>query len=119
MCVPEIPNKYIGDFIRGYFDGDGCVWSGIAHKNRKKQTPAILVCFTSASFGFLSDLFALLKIHGIVGGSLYKSRKGNYSRLSFGTLDSLKIYEIMYNAPHKLCLPRKKLIFEKFIKMRS
>jgi intein-encoded DNA endonuclease-like protein len=28
MRVPKIPKKYCGDFIRGYFDGDGNVWVG-------------------------------------------------------------------------------------------
>lgn len=118
MKLPDIPEKYIGDFVRGYFDGDGCVWQGITHKHRKKHTEAILVTFTSASIKFLSGLFLLLKKKGIVGGSLYKSKKGNYGRLSLSILDSLKIYEIMYNVSDKLFLPRKKLIFENFIKMR-
>jgi len=68
---------------------------------------------------FLSTLLSLLKDKGVVGGSLYKSKKGNYSRLSFSTLDSLKIYNIMYNASVELFLSRKRLIFENFIKMRS
>jgi hypothetical protein len=24
----NIPNKYYSSFIRGYFDGDGCIWNG-------------------------------------------------------------------------------------------
>ncbi len=118
MQLPQIPEKYVGDFIRGYFDGDGCVWTGEVHKKRKKRTPGILTVFTSASIDFLSNLFLLLKRYGVVGGSLFKSKKGNYGRLSFSTLDSLKMYEIMYNDPTELFLARKKLIFEKFIKMR-
>ncbi len=118
MCLPKIPRKYNGDFIRGYFDGDGCIWSGYAHKYRLKMTTALLLTFTSASNGFLSELFISLKRYGILGGSLFKSKKGNYTRLSFSTLDALKIYEIMYNNPTKLFLARKRLIFEKFIEMR-
>lgn len=119
MRVPKIPRKYTADFIRGYFDGDGCVWQGMTHVKRKTPTPGILVVFVSASFYFLKGLFALLKESGVIGGSLYKSKSGTYARLSFSTLDSLKIYEIMYNKPHKLFLSRKKLIFEKFMKLRS
>jgi len=119
MKLPNIPKKYRSDFVRGYFDGDGCVWQGMIHMERKKRTPAILVSFTSASFNFLSGLFLLLKEEGVVGGSLFKSGKGNYSQLSFSILDSMKIYEIMYNSDSKLFLLRKKLIFERFIEMRS
>jgi intein/homing endonuclease len=119
MKLPDIPNQYIGDFVRGYFDGDGCIWSGNSHKYRLKQTMSLLLVFTSASIAFLSELFFLLKKQGIRGGSLFKSKDGNYARLSFSTLDALKIYEIMYNNPTKLFLSRKKLIFEEFIKMRA
>ena len=119
MRIPEIPEKYVSDFIRGYFDGDGCVWYGLVHKNRTKLATVLRVCFTSASFEFLSGLLSLLKCRGIIGGSLFRSKKGNYSRLQFGMLNSLKIYEIMYNAPHRLFLGRKKLVFEKCMKMRS
>lgn len=41
--------------------------------------------------------------------------KGAYGRLMMSTHDSLKLYEIMYNKPHKLFLPRKKLVFDRFI----
>ena len=118
MEMPIIPEKYTGDFIRGYFDGDGNVWGGVSHPSRAKKTKVLLVCFTSASMEFLSNLLFLLKSREILGGSLFKSKNGNYARLSFSTLDALKIYKIMYNEPTELFLPRKKLIFEKFIQMR-
>lgn len=116
MRLPNIPQRYIGHFVRGYFDGDGCVWRGVSHPRRKTKTPAILVSFTSASMDFLADLFVLLGKQGLLGGSLFRSKKGNYSRLSFSTHDSLKIYKIMYNRPTKLFLDRKKLVFENFQK---
>lgn len=119
MRLPiNTPDIYISDFIRGYFDGDGCVWSGMTHKQRKIHTMALQVYFTSASHEFLCDLLFVLKKLGISGGSLFRAKTGNYSRLVLSTLDSLKIYKIMYNSRHKLFLPRKKLIFDKFIKMR-
>jgi intein/homing endonuclease len=119
MKLPEIPKKYIGDFVRGYFDGDGCVWSGLIHKHRDKKTRVLLVSFVSASYNFLNKLHKLLKTSGMCGGSLFRSNNGCYARLSFSTCDSLKMYKIMYNSHGKLFLQRKKLIFDKFIKMRS
>lgn len=32
-----IPEKFMRDFIRGYFDGDGCVWNGKRKKMRVKD----------------------------------------------------------------------------------
>ena len=118
MKLPPLPQLYIGDFIRGYFDGDGSVWRGLLHQNRKKQTIGIITSFTSASTEFLKGLHVLLRNVGITGGSLYKPKDGNYGRLSFSINDSLKIYEIMYNRAHPLFLKRKKDVFEKFMRMQ-
>ena len=113
LKFPKLPKKYVGDFIRGYFDGDGCVWLGYAHKTRVKQTLSLQVSFTSASHKFLECLLYLLNTHKVKGGSLFRSKKGGYSRLIFGMAASLKIYKIMYNGPCELFLHRKRLIFEK------
>ena len=118
MKLPIIPKKFTRHFIRGYFDGDGNVWSGIINRSRKNPTKVLQVAFTSSSKQFLEALLTLLKIEGINGGSLFKVNKKNCSRLMFSTLDALKLYEIMYNVRDELYLARKKLVFEKFIKMR-
>lgn len=116
MVLPRVPSKFLGDFVRGYFDGDGNVWSGFIHRNRKTPTRALLVFFTSGSHEYLLALRTLLRSEGMQGGSLYVAKSGNFSRLSFSTRDALKLHEIMYNAPHKLYLKRKKSIFEQFMK---
>lgn len=118
MKLPKIPKIFIKDFIRGYFDGDGNVWAGTINKNRIKPTKVLQVAFTSGSREFLENLLTLLKAEGVNGGSLFKVNKKNCSRLMFSTLDALKLYEIMYNVTDKLYLARKKLVFERFIKMR-
>jgi intein-encoded DNA endonuclease-like protein len=118
MDLPVIPKQYEGDFVRGFFDGDGNIWVGCTHKTRKKPTPVMFAAFTSASKMFLNRLAILLGSVGLEGGSLFKLKEGNYCRLQYSTLDSLKIYKIMYNTPSKLFLHRKKLIFERFIELR-
>jgi intein-encoded DNA endonuclease-like protein len=118
MVLPKIPEMYVNDFIRGYFDGDGNVWSGIIHKDRKNTTKAIAVAFTSVSINFLKSLHNELKRLGIMGGAISVSRDCNYGRLTLSIRDTLKIHKIMYNSPSKLYLHRKKLIFENFIKLR-
>lgn len=121
LQFPAIPEKYIGHFVRGYFDGDGNVWVGSTHLKRKKASKAMLVSFTSCSKLFLKKLHLLLEERGVQGGSLYSVSKKQCSRLSFSTRDSLKIYKIMYNggAFGRLGLKRKKDIFDAFIKMRT
>jgi hypothetical protein len=115
MILPDIPDEFFADFVRGYFDGDGNVWVGYVHKDRPISTYTIQTTFTSGSFAFLDSLRSSLHQRGLIGGSLFKSKVGNYGRLTFSKLDTLKIYRIMYNAPHRLYLERKKVVFREFV----
>jgi len=122
MKIPKVPRKFIGDFVRGYFDGDGNVWSGYVNKSRTKPTRTIQVAFTSGCLEFLIEFLAILKSMGLEGGSIFKIKNIECHRLLFSTLDSLKLYKIMYNMPHRTHLKRKRLVFERFgkkIKMRA
>ena len=115
MLLPDIPDEFFTDFVRGYFDGDGNVWIGHVHKYRPTSTYTIQTSFTSGSMAFLESLRCRLHTQGLVGGSLFKLKAGNYGRLTLSKQDTLKIYRIMYNAPHRLYLERKKVVFEEFV----
>ncbi len=119
MRMPEVPKKFFGAFLRGYFDGDGNVWRGYINKKRENPTDVLSVSFTSSSSDFLNSLRAMVQVHGIRGGGLYRVKKDTYSRLTFSTLDALKLHKIMYNVPCNLLLVRKRRIFEGFIKSRE
>ena len=107
MCVPNVPDEFFGDFLRGYFDGDGNVWLG----------SKLLTAFTSSSRIFLKKLHEKLHILGIQGGSFIDY--GTYYRLSYSTQNSLKIYNIMYNGEYcNMFLSRKKMVYDSFISMR-
>jgi hypothetical protein len=118
MVIPAVPHEYLPEFIRGYFDGDGHVWTGIFGK-RKRPFQMMLTVFTSCSHIFLKQLQYRLQSYGVIGGSLY--RKESYSRLQYAKRNSLKLYGIMYNtkAVNTLYLQRKKRVFERFLKMRT
>jgi len=121
LALPAVPDTYLSEFVRGYFDGDGNVWMGRMNKERASPNLVILTVFTSCSFAFLKQLQERLLRIGLNGGSLYKA-KGSYARLQFSVSDSLKIYELMYNSrvscSSKLFLKRKKEAFESYKKMR-
>ncbi len=119
LCLPNIPQKYFSDFVRGYFDGDGNVWSGIAHKNNNKNTRSIQTVFTSCSRDFLDRINNSLCSAGIENGVLRRGC-GDYYRLTYSINGSLKLYKFMYNGldTSGLFLKRKKGVFEKYIKMR-
>ena len=119
LSFPSIPRQYLRDFVRGYFEGDGNVWAGNTHKDRKTKTLAIQSVFTSASTRFLEKLKSDLEKSGVEKGVLRKG-KGSYFRLTYSVINSLKLYNFMYNDLNtsKLFLERKKNVFDRYIKMR-
>lgn len=122
LSIPHVPKDFFNYFIRGYFDGDGNVWVGYVHKERTKTTLAIQTVLTSCSIKFLSALHERLRTDVGISGALRKSPKGEFYRLVISVRGTLKLYDFMYNhgvLNQRLSLPRKKRVFERFIKMRS
>lgn len=117
--LPAIPSNYLTNFLRGYFDGDGSVWAGLQNKkDRNKPTFVILTRFTSGSRKFLEELKKKLETElNLKGGSLL-FRSGAHV-LGYSSINSLNLYKFMYQGDNKLCLARKKAIFEDFITKRA
>ena len=107
---PKIPRKYLGDFVRGYFDGDGCVhFRKHYKKDRDKLDWTFRTDFTSGSKKFLLGLANSLR-KTTKGGFLY-SKKGGYN-LTFSRQDSVALFKLMYNnVASRLFLERKHEIF--------
>ncbi|MCK5285771.1 MAG: hypothetical protein KAJ58_00920 [Candidatus Pacebacteria bacterium] len=117
MEMPKVPKKYFGDFVRGYFDGDGNVWVGFVHKERKTPTLVIHTVFTSCSRMFLNSLHNEIQEQGILGGGIIC--KKNAFCLKYSINDSLKLYKLMYNSlDNDLFLERKRIVFKEFAKLR-
>lgn len=122
LSIPNIPKKYFSDFIRGYFDGDGNIWMGKIHKERKTKHNVLKLTFTSCSYGFMEELKNRLFFFGLEGGCIYRPKNKHFCRLQFSTSNALKLYNFMYNDSIKgfsgLFLNRKKKIFEQFMRLR-
>lgn len=100
LRFPDVPKKYLSDFIRGYFDGDGCIMN--------LKGGRINSAFTCGSKEFLDKLLEILKAEaGVEGGSYDPS---SYS-LRFGKKDSIKIGKYMYKDNPELFLLRKQKKF--------
>ena len=97
---PEIPKEYLRDFIRGYFDGDGCI---MRLKNNRINS-----AFTCGSKEFLDKLLSILRDEAGVQGGSYDA---SCMSLKFGKRDTLLIGEYIYKDNPELFLLRKK---EKF-----
>ncbi len=92
----DILVDYTNHFIRGYFDGDGCVH--IIRGNGKygqRILKGLKVIFTSGSKIFLQELQKKLKGIGIENGRIYFSSRA-YS-LKYPTTESVKLFKFLYN----------------------
>lgn len=115
----NLPNKYLNHFIRGYFDGDGCVH---IKRGRNKKRNLILkglnVIFTSGSKSFLEGLSA--RINDFIKlnqNKIYDSHRAY--QLRYSTSDSIKLFKFLYkNTPKCLYLKRKIEIFIKYFQLR-
>lgn len=102
----NIPDQYLPDFIRGYFDGDGSIWN-VQGKRINSQ-------FCSGSVKFLNKLLEILhnKV-GIQGGSIHLANESCYE-LTLGKRDSIKLGNFMYNGS-SFYLKRKYEKFEPYL----
>jgi len=112
----NIPNKYICDFVRGYFDGDGSVCID-------NKTKGLVISFSSGSKTFTKKLAKVIcvclpkiKAHIYsktvkkgtkVCNGILKEDSTNY-RLVFFKNDSKSLYEFMFQNDSNMCLGRKK-----------
>ena len=118
LRMPSVPEKCIPDFIRGYFDGDGCVYfKQLQFADRKQPRWILQTVFTCGSKMFLFELHTVLKKYGIVGGSVRNKTRG--FDLSLSHKDSIALYKLMYHTipATTLYLPRKYKIFRKAIRI--
>ena len=116
--LPHIPKQYFKDFLRGYFDGDGCAHLG-KHwaKDRNKHRWVFNIRFSSGSQKYLYDLWKSLKKSGISGGYLYDKNGKGYD-LVFSWLKGIALCKMMYNeALPGMYLNRKFEIFQKALKI--
>lgn len=110
---PKVPNKLLGDFTRGYFDGDGCIYfKQHFAKDRNKNRWVFTTRFTCGSRRFLESLRFRLSF---VGGFILEKERGY--ELVFSHRDSVALYHLMYhNDCRGLYLNRKHLLFRKALK---
>jgi len=95
LTFPKIPNRFLHHFVRGYFDGDGCVNFGFSQK-RGKKSYFLITKFSSGSKKFIKTL--LQKIHKnskVKGGSIYQKPDGSWD-LSLSIRDSLNLFKFMH-----------------------
>jgi len=113
---PDVPSRALPHFVRGYFDGDGCVYlemgKGISKPRIVKR---LAVIFTSGSFDFVAGLQVALEKLGLKG-RIYENNRAY--RLRYTTGQTVKFFPILYSDSKGLYLQRKFDIFTAYFKLR-
>lgn len=107
---PKIPKKYLWHYIRGFFDGDGCV-----HLLRTRYPSKLNTYFYTGS-PYMAQFILQTISSFIVGykGKLIKKRNKNAFVIHFGQKHSEVIFRYMYNNA-TIFMNRKYTIFLKGI----
>lgn len=106
---PKVPKKFLPDFIRGYFDGDGSVFFvEYARTKDQKRTRELRTNFTSGSRKFLEKLMSILyREIGISMKTLGVFNNGSSLKLGYGMKDSDTLLNYMYYNQFPIGLKRK------------
>lgn len=109
----DIPDRYFFDFLRGHFDGDGCVYAYF--DPRWKSSYLIYLQFVSASRKHLVWLQRTIKRLAGHRGRINYAGKSTY-QLRFAKYASLDLFKKMYYKEGVVSLSRKRKKFEAFVK---
>jgi hypothetical protein len=111
--MPNIPEGLFWHFLRGYFDGDGCIYC----KLRKPDNAIVLECPIVCSNEFAKSLIKILNFYGIKTYSqkLGKNKLCTTIKIS-GVLKGSKFLSLLYNNS-TIYSPRKWDKFMSFCKL--
>lgn len=116
LILPRVPSQFFGDFVRGYFDGDGNVnWTVVKRKDRPGFARHLHVVFTSCSGEFLGMLHHRLREEFNLEGGSFHQAPGVF-RLLYAGHDSLRLFKVMYRYPTAPSLKRKFEYFNTAVK---
>lgn len=134
-CVPKkslilqfpnyniVPKIYMPHFIRGYFDGDGCVSyyenKYIDKRNNKQYIKKHKVCSFVGCSEFLLDMKSELEKSDIIFKVVKNTHSGKASEIRIeDNFNIIKFYDYLYNNS-SICMARKKEKYKDIIKQIS
>lgn len=110
---PDIPTEFERHFIRGYFDGDGCIRVKTDSRNGKESGD---LRFVGGSIDMLNSINERMNfLFGTKLNTLYGSKEKKYKFLGWGSMKDIEsIYNYFYTDSN-FFLKRKKETFDKVI----
>lgn len=113
--VPStLPEKYIFDYVRGYFDGNGT----IDMRYDRTIVPALRIRLSSGSEKHLGELQNLLVPHGFTKKKLEKAKSGESYSLRFNNKEVHILHKEFYKNSSSIHMARKKEKFDKCVNKR-
>jgi hypothetical protein len=97
IVFPNVPEKFLPDFIRGYFDEDGSVfYTTYMHTKIKKLRKELRSNFTSGSMKFLEQIRDILysKLN-LSKNKICPFNNGSSLKLGYATYDTIKLLNFM------------------------
>jgi hypothetical protein len=88
----QVPREFIIPFIRGYFDGDGCITYAFRNKKKKVITPRLTLLGTE---DFLKGCMNYLPITNLIKAN--KNGANECKEAKWNKEDSIKILNLLYN----------------------
>ncbi len=109
MIFPEVPTKFLPDFIRGYFDGDGSVFfTTYLHSKTHRMRTELRSNFTSGSMEFLERMKRiLLDCIGLRDKKICPFNNGSSWKFGYGTEETKKLLNFIYYPGFSIGLKRK------------
>ena len=103
----EVPQKHFFDYLRGVFDGDGCIYS--YWDKRWRSSYMFYISFVSASEKHVVWLRSEISNRIGSDGHVTMDGKGLTHQLKYAKRDSVELIKRMYYSKKVRCLTRKKL----------
>lgn len=102
----KIPRRYFFDFLRGYFDGDGCSFS--YYDKVFTESYRFYISFASGSRKYIDWLRNKLNIYADIKGSVSRKRGSSNVQLRYSKKEAGIIARKMYYHKALVCLERKR-----------
>lgn len=110
--MPKVKNPW--HFMRGVFDGDGCVYIDHIHdKKYNRDYEYVNISITSGSIEFINDMAMFLEHEGVHSTIVQDKRHNGVYKINIRQRSSVKnMYEKMYENSGIWKLERKYIIFK-------
>lgn len=97
LHIPKIQNDLIRHFIRGYFDGDGCITGWIASEIGKTDRFRYKFEICGKTIAMLNDILLFFSKYDIKINLNYLKRDNMYRISTSSKKEILKIYHLLYD----------------------